>query len=193
MRVIGIGASAGGLHPIEDVLRELPHGLPAAVIVAQHLSPYSDSTLPQILDRTSVIPVSFAWSGRKLVANEVMVVPAGYDLWVDGGAVFLRERQFGGSVPSIDDLFTSMASELGSKAIGVLLSGAGSDGAIGLRAISIAGGRTFAQDESAQHGSMPKAAVQSGAAPLVLPPWSIGRSIVHEVLASAHPSIGANL
>ena len=182
--VAGIGASAGGLEAIEALLHRLaPGGM--AFIVLQHLAPGHESLLPEILSRAARLRVAIAKDRVALAPNTIYVAPPDADVTVEAGAI--RVRQAAEHVPreSIDLLLRSMAIDLGAQAIGVLLSGAGSDGALGLRAIKEEGGITFAQDpRTASQPSMPQSAIDLGVADYCLSPHDIGDELMR--LAS-HP------
>jgi two-component system, chemotaxis family, CheB/CheR fusion protein len=176
--VVGIGASAGGL----EALGELVHHVPLdhmAFIVVQHLAPQHESVLAQLLARTSKINVVTAADCMTLEANHVYVIPPNTDLAVMHGVIHLLTP----SSPSrprlpIDYLFRSLAEDRGASAIGIVLSGTGTDGTLGLKAIKAAGGLTFVQEpSSAKYDGMPKSALESGAADFCLTPKEIGKEL----------------
>ena len=147
--------------------------------------------LAEILSRATSMPVSEAADGVPLEANHVYVIPQNVDLTLAGGALKLAPRtQTPGTHLPIDRFLRSLADQRGSRAIGVILSGAGSDGAAGVEAIKAAGGVTFAQDAAtAKVASMPQAAVATGCVDFVLPPEGIVTELVrigrHPYLAEA--------
>ena len=174
-RVVGIGGSAGGLEAFSELLRYLPSRTGMAFVFIQHLEPKQRSRLPEILSRITSMPVDVATEGLIVQANHVYAMPAGIDLTVKDGMLKLEPRvDTAGRHLPIDHFLRSLAEAQREKAVGVILSGMGNDGAAGLRAIKEHGGTTFAQSErSAQHPSMPAAAVESGFVDVVATPRSI--------------------
>ncbi|MGA3241749.1 MAG: chemotaxis protein CheB [Bryobacteraceae bacterium] len=186
--VVGIGASAGGLEVFKRLLSDLPGDTGFAIVFVQHLDPNHQSMLAEILSRATAIPVSEAADGMALEANHVYVIPANVDLTIANGALKLVPRtQAAGLHMPVDRLLRSVADQCGSRAIGVILSGTGSDGSAGVEAIKAAGGVTFAQDAAtAKFGGMPQAAVATGCVDFVLPPERIVAELVR---IGRHPYI----
>ncbi len=178
--VVGIGASAGGLEVFKLLLADLPTDTGLAIVFIQHLDPNHQSMLAEILARATAMPVSEAADGMPLEANHVYVIPANADLTMAHGRLTLAPRtQTPGSHMPIDRFLRSLAGECGSRAIGVILSGAGSDGSTGVEAVKAAGGVTFAQDAATtKFTAMPQAAVATGCVDFVLPPEGIARELV---------------
>ena len=174
--VVAIGASAGGLEALTAVLSTLPADYPAAVVIVLHLDPHRRSALASLLARTCPLPVRQAESGDPLRGGMVYVAPPGSHLVLQEGVLMLSDAApVNFSRPAVDVLFISVAQAAGPRAIGVILTGAGRDGAAGLQAIKRAGGRTIVQDpESAAHGSMPAAASATGCVDFTLPLARIG-------------------
>jgi two-component system CheB/CheR fusion protein len=187
--VVGIGASAGGLEGFRSLFSDLRGDTGFAFVVVQHLDPNHHSLLASILGRATVMPVSEAADGERLEANHVYVIPASVDLTVSHGALKLAPRsQTAGAYMPIDRLFRSLAEQSGSRAIGIILSGTGSDGAAGVEDIKAAGGMTFAQDaESAKYPAMSQAAVATDCVDLVLSPEGIAAELGR---IAGHPSFG---
>ena len=189
--VVGIGASAGGLEIFKRLLGLLPRDTGFAFVFVQHLDPNHHSMLAEILARATAMPVSEAADGMAVEANHVYVIPANVDLTIAHGVLNLTPRtQAPGSHMPIDRFLRSLAGECGSRAIGVILSGTGSDGSAGVDAIKAAGGVTFAQDAStAKFATMPQAAVATGCVDFVLPPEGIAAELVrigrHPYIANA--------
>lgn len=176
--VAGIGASAGGLEAIGELIRHLPSDRMAFVVV-QHLSPDHESLLPQLLGRNSKLPVRTAADGMPLEPGHIYVTPPNSDLAVMHGEirVISPPTAYGTRLP-VDYLFRSLADDLGPYAIGIVLSGTGTDGALGLEAIKAGGGFTFVQDPaSARYDGMPRSALATGAADYSLPPKAIGQEL----------------
>jgi two-component system CheB/CheR fusion protein len=197
--VVGIGASAGGLEALSELIRYVPIDH-LAYIVVQHLAPHHESILTQLLARDSRLEILTATDGMVLEANRVYVIPPNADLAVLQGVlrVFTPPTVHGPRMP-IDYLFRSLADDRGGSVIGIILSGTGTDGTFGLKAIKDSGGITFAQDPStAKYDGMPRSALQSGAADYCLPPKEIGeelgriarqlhlRPAPHEAIPSPH-------
>lgn len=177
--VVGIGASAGGLEAISELLAGIAPSCGMAFLVVQHLAPSRPSLLPEILSKHTSMPVIEATDGMAIEVNHVYVIPPNKSMSIAHCAIKLQPRgeTLGPPMP-IDDLFDSLAGDLGANAIGVILSGNGSDGALGLQAIQGGGGITFAQDTaSARHSSMPLAAMGLGCVDSVLAPRDIAREI----------------
>ena len=178
--VVGIGASAGGLEVFRLLLASLPPDTGFAVVFIQHLERNHPSMLPEILARATVMPVSEAADDMPVEANHVYVMPPNVDMTISAGVLKLDPRtQMPGSHMPIDRFLRSAAEYLGSRAIGIILSGSGSDGSIGVEAIKAAGGVTFAQDAAtAKFDMMPQHAVATGCVDFVLPPEGIAAELV---------------
>ncbi|OUL88634.1 chemotaxis protein CheB [Paraburkholderia hospita] len=178
--IVGIGASAGGLEAISELISTIPRSSGLSFLVVQHLDPSRRSLLPDILTKHTAMPVVEAIEGMAIEADHVYVIPPNARMRVAQRRINLHPRidVLGPPMP-IDDLLESLASDQGANAIGVILSGSGSDGALGLKAIQNEGGITFAQDEaSARFASMPQAAIGTGCVDMVLPPRQIAEEIV---------------
>jgi two-component system CheB/CheR fusion protein len=178
--VVGVGASAGGLEACTALLSELPAGIGIAIVVVQHLDPSRKSMLRELLSRVTKMPVAEVKDGMVLEPSQVYVMPADRDLTVLQGALRLSTRQqAGGKHLPIDRFLTSLASDQKDSAVGIILSGTGSDGTAGLEAIKAAGGITFAQDPgSAQHSGMPESAIESECVDFILAPDAIARELI---------------
>lgn len=188
---IVIGASTGGPRAVRQVLAGLPRGLPAAVLVVQHIAQGFSGGMAEWLAGSVPLPVGLAAEGAVLRPGHVYVAPDRFDLLVQpGGVIHLSGLPLLLQRPAIDIAMQSVAAVFGDQAIGVLLTGMGRDGAIGMQAIRRAGGYTIAQDEAscAIYG-MPRAAVELGAAAAVLPPARIAEALAAR-LAPAGPLAG---
>jgi two-component system CheB/CheR fusion protein len=169
--IIGIGASAGGLEAFELFFRNMPARSGMAFLLVPHLDPGHASLLSEILQRSTKMPVLEALDQIAVEPDHVYVVPPNRDMSIFHGVIHLTipEAQRGQRMP-IDLFLRSLADEQGEKSICVILSGTGSDGTLGLRAIHGAGGVSFIQDPStAKYDGMPGSAVNSGLATYVLP------------------------
>lgn len=169
VRVVGLGASAGGLAPLEAFLAAMPPDSGLAFVVVQHLDPTRKALLTELLRRSTPMPVAEATDGLRLQPDQVFVIPPGQDLTVSGGHLRLKPpTQPRGLRLPIDHLFASLAADCGPRAIGVVLSGMGSDGSIGLQAIHEAGGLTLVQSPAtAQYPAMPQNALAGTGADIV--------------------------
>ena len=180
MAIVGIGASAGGLEAVGELLGALPAATGMAYIVVQHLDPKHESLLPEILAKKTAMPVSAAHSGQIVLPDHVYVIPPDVTLSVHGGRISLRPRASTHEPPlPVDVLFRSLADAYGDSAIGVVLSGGGSDGSAGVRALRMAGGITLAQTpETARFADMPRHAVDTGCVDLTMRPSEIAAELV---------------
>jgi two-component system, chemotaxis family, CheB/CheR fusion protein len=178
--VVGVGASAGGLEAFTRLLEQLPADAGMALVLVQHLDPHHASLLSGILSRAGPLPVTEAKDGMPVERDHVYVIPPNASMAIARGTLVLRPRAEGqGKHLPIDHFLRSLADDQGNRAIGVVLSGGGTDATLGLEAIKAAGGITFAQEEkSAKHPSMPRSAVAAGGVDFVLPPEEIARELV---------------
>lgn len=175
--IVGVGASAGGLDAFAGLLRALPSRPGVAIVLVQHLDPSRDSALAAIVARITALPVRVATEGLLVAPNHVYVIPPNTVMEIRRGRLRLVPRVRGPALP-VDAFLRSLAADLGSRAIGVILSGSASDGVRGLEAIRAEGGITFAQTEaSAGFTGMPHSAVASGCVDFILPPAEIAREL----------------
>ena len=177
--IVGVGASAGGLEAVSQLLERIPADTGMALCVVQHLAPNHDSLLAELLSRKSHLPVSEVVDGVVVEPDHAYVIAPDCDLRLDGDRLRLTARDRSQRPPlPIDSFFRSLASTLGHRAIGVVLSGAASDGTLGMGAIKAEGGITFAQDPaSAKYDGMPRAAIAAGAVDFVLTPRKIAAEL----------------
>jgi two-component system chemotaxis response regulator CheB len=178
--VVAIGASAGGVEALHVVINSLPADFPAAVLIVQHMDPRHRSHLADLLSRHSRLPVKQASNGEMLrPGTAYLAAPNAHLLVRDGRLVFSDRPSVHFSRPSVDLLFASVAEAYGVRALGVVLSGSGVDGADGVRAIKARGGTTIVQNPaSAAHSGMPHAARATGCADHILPLEDIGPALV---------------
>lgn len=171
IRLVAIGASLGGTSALRSLLGALPADFGAALAVVLHRGRQSDDALIRFLQGDCRLPVEEAQDKTLIVPGRVCVAPAGYHLLVEGHHLALStEAPVAYARPSIDVLFESAADACGSEAAGVVLTGAGQDGAAGLAAIKRRGGLTVVQSpETAERSDMPRAALQTGMIDEVLP------------------------
>lgn len=174
--VVGIGFSAGGLTALQELVAALSSDNQAAFVIAQHLSPDRVSSMVELLQSHSTLPVSAAIEGQSLVGGTITVAPPNSEVTVDGNYLRVEHTSVGpGPSPSIDLLFQSIADSWGNRGVGVILSGTGSDGANGMRVLKAAESMTLAQSPaSAKFDAMPKAAILTGGVDLVLTAHEIG-------------------
>src|SRR5437762_949806 len=175
--IVGIGGSAGGFEAAMELLQNLPPRTGMAFVVVQHLDPHHASRLPNLLGKATAMPVGEITETINPKPNTVYVQPPNKCVIAKDCALTLIRRTERLNL-AIDHFFESLAEEYGPRAIGIVLSGTGSDGTAGLRAIKAAGGLTFAQtEESAKFNAMPRSAIRSGFVDLILPPHEIAREI----------------
>jgi two-component system CheB/CheR fusion protein len=172
VRVVGLGASAGGLGPLEQFLSHVPVASGLAYLVVQHMDPTRKTLLVELLQRATSMPVHEAVEAQPIRADNVYVIPPDSELTVLSGALHVaKPAEPRGQRLPIDVMLASLARELGDRAIGVVLSGMGSDGTEGLQAIRSQGGLTLAQQpESAQFDAMPKSAIDAGCVDIIASP-----------------------
>ena len=183
--VVGIGASAGGLEAVSSLLRRTTID-GAAFVVVQHLAPNQSSMLTELLGRASILAVETVADGVVIKKNHVYVTPPNAVLALEGARIRLVAPSPGArpEMP-IDAFFRSLADNRGLKAMGVVMSGTGTDGTFGLAAIKAAGGMTFVQEPaSAKFDGMPRSALESGSADFCLTPDGIADEILR---VSHHP------
>jgi two-component system CheB/CheR fusion protein len=181
--IIGVGASAGGLEAFELFFRNMPATSGMSFLLVPHLDPGHASLLTEILQRSTKMPVIEALDQLVIEPDHVYVIPPNREMSVFQGVIHLSvpEAQRGQRMP-IDLFLRSLADDQGEKAICVILSGTGSDGTLGLRAIHGAGGVSFVQEPStAKYDGMPSSAVNSGLATYVLPVEKIPESLASYV------------
>ncbi|MCU1257551.1 MAG: luxQ [Bryobacterales bacterium] len=179
--IVGIGASAGGLEACSTLLKHLPPDTGLAFVVVQHLDPSHQSLLTTLLARATRIPVQEVSDGMVVGPNKVYVMPPNVDMVLSAGTLHLtpREKVRDGQRMPINTFLRSLAEDCRHRAIGVILSGTGSDGALGLDTIKAEGGFTFAQDtQSAKFQDMPVNAVATGSVDFVLHPEGIAQELI---------------
>lgn len=178
--IVGIGASAGGLEALSELLDNLPPDTGMAFIIVQHLDPTHESKIDEILSRRTLMLVSEIKNNVYVQPNQVYIIPPNANLKVLRGKFKLMPREKNKGVPlPIDSFFKSLAKEQDSNCIGIILSGTASDGTHGLEEIKKVGGLTIAQEpRSAKYDGMPCSAIASGAVDLVLSPKQIGVELV---------------
>jgi len=169
---VGIGASAGGLEAIEDFFSHMPEDSNLAFIVIQHLSPDYKSLMVELLSKKTKIPVHRCTDGMQVKPNNIYMIPPKKNLTIFHGKLVLREKD---NIPGVNlpiDIFLkSLAEDQADRSIAIILSGTGSDGTRGVRAVKEQGGMVMVQDDTtAKFDGMPRAAISTGVADFVLPP-----------------------
>ncbi len=184
---VGIGASAGGLEAIEAFIKNIPRRNTLAFILIQHLSPDYKSLMVELLSKRTQMPVHRAENGMPVQAGSVYLIPPKKNLTIFHGKLMLSdpERSRSGIFLPIDIFMRSLADDQGEKAIGIILSGTGSDGMRGVRAIKESGGMVMVQEaRSAKFDGMPKSAISTGLADVILPPEEMAE---HLLAFAKHP------
>jgi two-component system, chemotaxis family, CheB/CheR fusion protein len=188
--IVGVGASAGGLEAFMQLLRPLPIDIGLAFILIQHLDPARESMLAELLSRVTPMLVQPVQDGKTVAPNQVYVTPPHADVVITNRVLKLIPRtETRGLHMPIDVFFRSLAQDQGHHAIGIILSGAGSDGALGLQAIKDHGGLTFVQDEgTAAFSGMPHSAVMHGPVDVIRAPEGLAQELIQ---VARHPYVTA--
>ncbi|MEO1064228.1 MAG: CheR family methyltransferase [Actinomycetota bacterium] len=178
--VVAIGASAGGLAPLQEFFDAMSPTSGFAFVIAQHLSPDHATVMDSLLARNTEMPVVTAVDGMELVADRVYLLPPGAELRVNELTLSVSEQVRLPGVPPhpIDICFDSLAASWGPRSVAIVLSGTGDDGADGIQAVRQQGGFTLAQDSSARFTSMPGSADRTGAIDQILPAGAMPEAIV---------------
>lgn len=188
--IVGIGASAGGLEAIEAFFKKMPSNSGLAFVVVQHLSPDYKSLMVELLSKHTEMPVNRIEDGVLVKANNIYLLPPRKNVTLFHGRLFLKEQDDhseGLNLP-IDIFFRSLAEDLSEHAISVVLSGTGSDGTRGIRAIKERGGMVMVQDEeSAKFDGMPKNAIATGLVDFILSPDQMPKQLL-AFIKSPHAS-----
>ena len=192
--IVGMGASAGGLEAFEAFFRAMPSTSGMAFVLVVHLDPQHVSILPELLQRVTKMPVHHAEDGTRVQADTVYVIPPNKDLNILNGTLLLKEvwRRHGTVVMPIDSFFRSLAQDQGVNAVGIVLSGTGTDGTLGLKAIKGEAGMVMVQDvDSAKYDGMPRSAISSSIVDYVLPPGRMPEQLIQYMLhATRKPVAG---
>ena len=167
---MGIGASAGSLQALDRFLDELPADSGMTLVVVQHLERSHPSALAELLGKHTEMPVQQAEDGVRPRPNHVYIIPPNAVLTLERGLLRVARPAETGLRTPIDAFFRSLAQDRGENAVGIIVSGAGTDGTAGLRAIKESGGLTLAQaPETATYDSMPQSAIAAGLVDFTLP------------------------
>jgi two-component system CheB/CheR fusion protein len=189
--VVGLGASAGGVEALRNFFSALPADSGLAFVVLMHSDPSHGSMLAELLRRRTAMPVEEVKNGTALGVNHVYVVPPGKYALLKANTVKLQDPPPVGLRIPIDTFFRSLAAECNERAIGIVLSGTGSEGALGLKEIRAHGGMTLAQaPETAEHAGMPRSAVATGAVDFVVPVEDMPARLLHYARHPYHNRAG---
>ena len=177
--VVGIGASAGGLEALQEYFKEVPNDIGAAYVVIQHLSPDYKSIMDELLAKCTDMPVMIVEDGIEVEPNHVYLIPPKKEMTMQGRRLILSDQGRTNHVNlAIDIFFKSLSEECGQYAIAVVLSGAGSDGTLGIRYVKENGGMVMVQEpDTATFNSMPMNAIQTGLADYILAPSLMGAAM----------------
>jgi two-component system, chemotaxis family, CheB/CheR fusion protein len=159
--IVAIGASAGGLEAFTELVKGLPADTGMAFVLVQHLDPTHHSMLTELLAKSTSMSVTEVKNGMRVEANHVYVIPPNSMMSIADRVLQLNPREdFYATRMTVDHFMRSLAEDQGGRSVGVILSGSGTDGTLGLAEIQAQGGVTFAQDETtARHDGMPRSAM----------------------------------
>jgi len=178
--VVGIGASAGGLEALQQFLRYLPNNTGLTYVIIQHLSPDYKSLLGEILSKHTKMPVLQAHNDAVIEKNKIYLIPPKYNMELQGGRLLLSRYDKGIINHPIDVFFRSLAKSYANKSVAIILSGTGSDGTNGIKSIKEENGVIIVQSpESSKFDGMPRSALATGFADLVLSPGEIAEEMPH--------------
>ncbi len=166
--IVGIGGSAGALNAYKAVLNALPPDTGMAYVIISHMNPTAHSQLAKILQRHTKMSVTVASEAMPILANHVYVIPPDSDLTMENYSFKVISPR-SGRIKQVDIFFISLANEMSDRAVGIVLSGYDGDGTVGCKHIKANGGKTFAQDMSAEVDFMPLSAQAAGCVDFVLP------------------------
>ena len=188
--IVGLGASAGGLEALKAFFSKVPQDSGLAYIVVVHMSPKQPSMMAELLRKVACIPINPAEDGEPVLPNHAYVVPSNKEINIYEGTIQLLDLMAQPNHLAIDFFFRSLAQDQKANAAGVILSGTGTDGTLGLKEIKSLGGLTLAQSEaSAKYDGMPRSAIASGAIDIVLNPDQMPEKLIN---FPGHRSIAAS-
>lgn len=177
--IVGLGASAGGLPAFEAFFTEMSIDSEMAFVLVQHMSPNHESILSELIKKYTTMKVFDVIEGITIEPNRIYIMPPNKKMTIRNGKLFLKD--WATEMPNlpIDSFFRSLAIDQQEQAIGILLSGSGTDGMLGIKAIKSEGGMAMAQDsESAEHDSMPRSAISTGMVDYVIPPEAMPEQLI---------------
>lgn len=186
--VVGIGASAGGLEALQEFFKNMTPTPDAAFVIIQHLSPDYKSYMNELLSRFTSIKIEIVTDGMALKSNHIYLIPPKMNMTIFHGVLYLNELSATRTLNlPIDIFFRSLAKDQEKNAVGIILSGAGSDGTLGIKAIKEFGGMTMAQDnESAKFESMPHSSISTGMVDIIMPPKQLAEELINYI---KHPFV----
>jgi two-component system, chemotaxis family, CheB/CheR fusion protein len=189
--VVGFGASAGGLQAVREVMENVPEKTGMAYVLVTHLAPDQKSFLTEIMSRFTKMPVETIEEAQRPLQDHLYILSPGFSVQLRGGLFHLEPRASSDKMPMpIDAFFRSMGADQKNHAIGVVLSGADSDGALGLKAIKGEGGIAIVQaPETAAHSDMPRNSIAADHVDMVVPPSEIGVELARLALQFARPEV----
>ena len=181
--IVGIGASAGGLEAFEQFLTNMPPDTNMAFVIVQHLDPNRKSMLVELLQRYTRMKVSQVQNKTKVKANEIYIIPPNRDMMLKNQILHLVEPVAPrASRLAVDYFFRSLAEDQREKAIGIILSGTGADGTLGLQAIKGEGGMVMVQSpESSRYSGMPTNAINTSMVDFVLSPEEMPQQLIRYI------------
>jgi len=186
--VVGIGASAGGLEALQEFFKNITPTPDVAFVVIQHLSPDYKSYMNELLSRYTSIKIEIVTDGMTLKPNHIYLIPPKMNMTIFHGVLYLNELSATRTLNlPIDIFFRSLAKDQEKNAVGIILSGAGSDGTLGIKAIKEYGGMTMAQEEkSAKFESMPHSSISTGMVDIIMPPKQLAEELINYI---KHPFV----
>ena len=178
--IVGIGASAGGESSLYDFFENVPHPINAGFVVVRHLKRDFQSQMKFLLSRHTQLPVYTIRNGEKIKANSIYLMPENTTATIRDGYLLLKERDNNTDINfAIDEFFTSLAEDAGAKAVGIILSGMGTDGTNGANAIEEQGGIVMVQDpKSTKLESMPESVIANDFPDYILPARNMGSHLL---------------
>lgn len=181
--IVGIGASAGGLTAFKDLFESMPPDTGMAFVLIQHLDPTHESLMVDLLSRHTDMDVVQVEDRMEVKQNHVYMIPPNWDLAIDGGNLKLSKfHQRRGMRMPIDFFFSSLAEDQRERSICIVLSGTGSDGTMGLKAVKSYGGLAVVQTpEEAQYDGMPSSAIATGVVDYILPVQDIPEKLINYI------------
>lgn len=189
--IVGIGASAGGLEALQEFFKNMVSEPDAAFVIIQHLSPDYKSFMNELLSRFTKIKIEVVTDGMAMQPNRIYLIPPKMNMTIFQGVLYLNELSATRTLNlPIDIFFRSLAKDQEKNAVGIILSGAGSDGTLGIKAIKEYGGMTMAQDEnSAKFDSMPHSSIATGMVDIIMPPEQLAEELINYI---KHPFVKEN-
>ena len=186
--VVGVGASAGGLEALQDFFKNMPDNPGTAFVIIQHLSPDYKSLMDELLARHTNMKIHRVKDGMELKPNHIFLIPPRKNMTIFKGRLYLSEQDYNRAINMPIDIFLrSLAQDQGKNAIGIILSGTGSDGTLGIRAIKENGGMVIAQDDrSAKFDGMPRSSISTGMVDYILTSGEMPEALINFI---KHPFI----